>query len=74
MGMFQCIGEALSDKVPVCPTALHVRIEVYVFLYIKKDFISSLHVMYSYVAFFENSFCIRNLPLCCDICFDPLTG
>ena len=32
MGMLQCIGEALSDKVQVCPTALHVYIEVYVFL------------------------------------------
>jgi len=24
MDMLQCIGEALSDKVQVCPTALHV--------------------------------------------------
>jgi len=47
MDTLQCIGEALSDKVQVCPTALHVYIEVPVFLYyINKDFISSLHVMY----------------------------
>jgi len=45
MGTLQCIGEALSDKVQVCPTALHVHIEVYVFLYINKDFISTLHVI-----------------------------
>jgi len=47
MDTLQCIGEAMSGKVQVCPTALHVYIEVYVFLYINKDFISTSHVMYS---------------------------
>ena len=46
MDTLQCIGETLSDKVQVCPTALHVYIEVYVFFYINQHFISTLHVMY----------------------------